>query len=497
MSRKFIKGILNKVKKLDMAVDTYTKIGKTPAIPYRAFVNLADYLFLTGCIEQSEELLNNAINFASHSSDAFVNLGFLKQSVNDYNKAIDYYKKALKKDRLNTKALCLWGNCLVAQNNYIDAIKKFEKAVEIDKNYGEGYLCWGIALLKKQDYHAAREKFELASKHNSQDARGMFMLASVEIELGMYDEALEKLKFITKFTENNFIAYHNIAYVYFKKKEYEKTIIFAGTALKMAPFKIETYLLLGDTYLLQNKEKEALDIYQQAENMNLKSLFLYLSWGTACQKLGKLDDAIEKFKQGVELKQNQANDELYAKLAKCYWDKNDIDNARVYAFKALEIVSENHLANEIIADILMNEKSYNVALKKLEFCLKNKETKPKALLKMAQCYNALADYVLADKYYEKAVEYDRGNKSLLLEYIEFLISQGNYNLAVKKLTTLEKAVGEELDVLLVIFRVNYYLAKADTSGYNKVKAISVAEKIKEKYPENFDFEDEYNQLVGT
>ena len=144
-----------------MAVDTYTKIGKTPAIPYRAFVNLADYLFLTGCIEQSEELLNNAINFASHSSDAFVNLGFLKQSVNDYNKAIDYYKKALKKDRLNTKALCLWGNCLVAQNNYIDAIKKFEKAVEIDKNYGEGYIGNYLKKLanlrNKADYHPYKE----------------------------------------------------------------------------------------------------------------------------------------------------------------------------------------------------------------------------------------------------------------------------------------------------------------------------------------------------
>ena len=58
-------------------------------------------MFLTGCIEQSEELLNNAINFVSQSSDALVNLGFIKQTNKEYDKAIEYYKKALKKDRKN------------------------------------------------------------------------------------------------------------------------------------------------------------------------------------------------------------------------------------------------------------------------------------------------------------------------------------------------------------------------------------------------------------
>ena len=91
MSDKYIKKILNEVKKLNSAVNQYTKIGKIPAIPYRAFVNLADYLFLTGCIEQSEELLTNAANFVSNSSDALINLGGIKQAAGDYSKAIEYY----------------------------------------------------------------------------------------------------------------------------------------------------------------------------------------------------------------------------------------------------------------------------------------------------------------------------------------------------------------------------------------------------------------------
>ena len=262
MSDKYIKKIFNEVQRLNYVVNQYTQIGKIPAIPYRAFVNLADYLFLTGCIEQSEELLNNAINFASKSSDALINLGGIKQAAGDYNKAIEYYKKAYRKNPENTKALCLWGNCLSLQNNIDEAIQKFKQAVDINPQDGEAYLCWGIMLLKKKKYKEAKEKFDESVKYNIKDARPLFLSASVEIELGMLDEALDKLMFITENTDNNFGAFHNIAYIYFKKKDYEHCITYAQRAINLMPLKIETYLLLGDTYMLLNKEDEALKIFE-------------------------------------------------------------------------------------------------------------------------------------------------------------------------------------------------------------------------------------------
>lgn len=495
MSNKFLKGILKEVKKYNKAVDDYTKIGKIPAIPYRAFVNLADYLFLTGCIEQSEALLNNAVNFVTQSSDAFINLGVLKQSTGDLVKAIEYYKKALKKDKKNTKALCLWGNCLSLQNNIEDAIKKYQKAIDIDETTAEAYLCWGIILLKKHEYTQAREKFKLAVEHNMKDARGLFMLASVEIELGLYDEALDKLMFIIDSTENNFSAYHNIAYIYFKKKIYDKTIIFSKAAIEMAPFKIESYLLLGDTYSILKQERDALSAYEKAEENNLKSLFLYLSWGSTFQKMKQFDKAIDKFKQGLETSSEETNDELYSRLARCYFEIGNIEEARINALKSIEISKENYMANEVLSDILINEKNFEEALNILEICLKNTETKALTFLKQARCYKELGNFEASNKNYEKAIEYDRDNKISLFEYIDFLNFQGDYETALKKLITLEKISNDELEVLSLVFKVNYNIAKGNLYGYNGMKAIKVAEKIKEKYPESFNFEDEYKELT--
>ena len=494
MSDKYIKKILNQVKKLDSAVVQYTKIGKIPAIPYRAFVNLADYLFLTGCIEQSEELLTNAANFVSNSSDALINLGGIKQAAGDYSKAIEYYKKAFKKDPKSTKALCLWGNCLSLQHNIEGAIQKYEKALEIDKTDGEAYLCLGIMFLKKKQYKEAKEKFDEAIKYKANDGRPLFLSASVEIELGRLDDALDKLMFIVENTENNFGAYHNIAYIYFKKKQYEECIKYAQKAIDMMPGKIETYLLLGDTYMLIKKEKEALNVYQNAESHGLKSLFLYLSWGTAFQKMKQYDNAIEKFKQGLEVSSAEVNEELYARLAKCYYEVKNYDESKFYAKKSLEISDKNYMANEVLVDILFNERNFDEACPYLEACLINAEAKSVTYLKFARYYKEKNNYTEACRSFEKSLEYDRENIDTYLEYISYLNSNKYYETALKKLITLEKLAGDRFEVLSLAFEVNYNIALGDISAYNRVKAISVAEKLKENYPDKFNFETEYHEL---
>ncbi len=496
MSDKYIKKIFNEVQRLNYVVNQYTQIGKIPAIPYRAFVNLADYLFLTGCIEQSEELLNNAINFASKSSDALINLGGIKQAAGDYNKAIEYYKKAYRKNPENTKALCLWGNCLSLQNNIDEAIQKFKQAVDINPQDGEAYLCWGIMLLKKKKYKEAKEKFDESVKYNIKDARPLFLSASVEIELGMLDEALDKLMFITENTDNNFGAFHNIAYIYFKKKDYEHCITYAQRAINLMPLKIETYLLLGDTYMLLNKEDEALKIFEMAEKNNLKALFLYLSWGAALQKTERYYEAIEKFQQGLEISPAEVNEELYARLAKCYYQTQNFDEARINALKSIEISNTNYMANEVLADIFINEKQYDKAFEYLEKCLKNTEAKSGTYLKLARCYRIQNNPAQAYNNYEKSIEYDN-NIETQLEYISYLNTQKEYETALKKLITLEKTAGDRFDILSLVFEINYNIAIQDITKYNRVKAISTAEKLKEKYPDKFKYENEYNKLVGN
>ena len=65
------------------------------------------------------------------------------------------------------------------------------------------------------------------------------------------------------------------------------------------------------------------------------------------------------------------------------------------------------------------------------------------------------------------------------------------------IVALEKAAGDRFDILSLVFEINYNIAIQDITKYNRVKAISTAEKLKEKYPDKFKYENEYNKLMGN
>ena len=497
MSDKFIKKIMKAINKYNYVVDRYKKFGKTPEIPYRAFVNYADTLMKIGFSEMAEEYLRNASNFAFPCSDALINLGLIRQSANEHKKAIEYFKNAFKKDSKNLRALCLWGYSLSFLDDLEGAYKKYQQAIDIDNKCAEAYAYWGITLIGEQKYKEAREKLELAIEYNPKDVKALFLLASVEIELAFYDDALMKLIFIINVTENNYAAYHNIAYIYFKKKDYEKTVEYAQKTIGIAPFKSEAYLLLGDTYLLMKKYKEAIGIYEFAEKNNIQSLFLYISWGSVFQMKRKYNEAIEKYLKGLELCPTQVNDEVYSRLARCYYETKNIEEAKHYAIKTQELNKDNYTSHEVLGDIAFVEQDCDKAIEEYSFCLSNSKSKAITYYKLARCYLLKEDFELANKNYEKSLEYDRDNKNILQEYVHALTIQGKYDEASKKLPVLEKMSEDDLDVLLLSFRVHYNIAKGNVYGYNGMKAIKVADKIRQKYPESFCFEDEYRELTNN
>ena len=485
------------VNKYSYVVDRYKKFSKTPEIPYRAFVNYADTLIKIGFSEMAEEYLRNASNFAFPCSDALINLGLIRQSANEHKKAIEYFKKAFKKDSKNLRALCLWGYSLSFLDDLEGAYKKYQQAIDIDNKCAEAYAYWGITLIGEQKYKEAREKLELAIEYNPKDVKALFLLASVEIELAFYDDALMKLIFIINVTENNYAAYHNIAYIYFKKKDFEKTVEYAQKTIGIAPFKSEAYLLLGDTYLLMKKYKEAIGIYECAEKNNIQSLFLYISWGSVFQMKRKYNEAIEKYLKGLELCPTQVNDEVYSRLARCYYETKNIEEAKHYAIKTQELNKDNYTSHEVLGDIAFVEQDCDKAIEEYSFCLSNSKSKAITYYKLARCYLLKEDFELANKNYEKSLEYDRDNKNILQEYVHALTIQGKYDEASKKLPALEKMSEDDLDVLLLSFRVHYNIAKGNVYGYNGMKAIKVADKIRQKYPESFCFEDEYRELTNN
>lgn len=477
-SKDLICKIIEKIKRASSFVDRYKELGKIPAMPSNAFINMASSMYSMGRLQEAEDLLRSAVCFPSKSSNALLNLGVIKQSTGDYNQAIKFYLAAYKKDKSNAKALVLWGNCLAVMGNSEDAVRKYEHAIKINPDDSEAYLSWGALLIKQKYYRSAKEKLELSMERNKKDIRPLYMLGIVDIELGNYESALSCLKHVANCTENNHEALHNIAYIYFKTERYDEAISFAKKALTIFKFKIETYLLLGDIYAMKNKEKESLTFYKMAEMNGLKTYYLYLSWATSLQKFGHHGDAIEKLEKANEFLPNKNSYEIYACLALSFLRTDNKEMAMVNIAKSLEINPDNHLANFLYAEIEMDNQNYEHAMELLKKCEKDYENKGKNYMFKAICYLELGNVEKSKTAFEKALEYSNESEDIILEYMKFLIRKENYELANTKFKKIMKTTTNEA-LLNNYFIITYNLAKQNSYKYNVEKALEVAKRIEE------------------
>lgn len=494
-SKALLKKIAEKVTKANTIVDEYNKLSITPAMPWNAFINMANTMYTRGFLKEAEDLLQSAICFPTRTSNALINLGIIKQTTGDFDEAIQFYTSAFEQDNSNVKALGLWGNCLAMMGKPADAIKKYEQGIEIDNENGDIYLSWGALLIKNRHYKEAKEKLKKAVVYNKKDARPLYMLSIVEIEMGEYDSALEKLLTIVDSTENNFEALHNIAYIYFKKQNYDEAISYAKKVLAIYRHKIETYLLLGDIYAIKNNEEESLQFYEMAEMNGLKTFFLYISWAVSLQKFNHHEQAIEKLYSANDCLKTKNVDEIYARLALSYYKIKNTELALQNRDKALEINPNNYMANSISAEIEVDNKNYEKALEYLKICEDDFSNKGFNYSLKAQCYAGLGKKDKVRDLFEKAIEYKPNKKEIVVAYSKFLASENDYETANKRIKKLAEQ-SNDTEVLNLYFNILYNLAKQGSYKYNLEKALGIAQKIAEINPEEFMYNNERNELEG-
>lgn len=492
---KNLKKIFSGVGKYNKNINSYKSAGNIIAIPSYAFRNYAEFLFEKGLTKEAEQLLEDASQFVSNSTDALVDLGEMKQKTGNLDEAINYFEKAVAETKNNFKALYLLGTAYCIKGNLEKSEEILKKAEKInDKDY-RVYLSLGILLLKKKKYKEAKEKFEISAQYNMEDARSLYLLAITEIELGYLNEAEEKLKFILNSTENNFEVMHNLAYVYFKKKDYEKAVSLASKALTINSRKKETYILLSDTYAELNLPEKSFEILDMAINNGLKNQLVLISYGNNLQKFKHYQTAINYLREAIDTFNINDNDEIFSLLSKCYYFENDKENALINAEKALAINEENPVALEIKANINSDEGNIQEANSLLNKALKNSSNKAGIYFILAKNYNILNNTEKSEKYYEKAIEYDKNNYEYQISYIQFLADTKQFKTANTKILSASKIFGENADLLNLQFWVKYNLAKESFYRYNIEETLEIAKKIENNYPNSFIYKNEKDELT--
>ena len=102
--------------------------------------------------EKAIEYYRKAIEVDSNYFDAYHNLGLSFDNLNEFDTAIEYYKKAISINDTVSDTYFTLGIVYAKQSNYDAAIEIAKKGVNLNPNYSRGYYALGIIYQEKGNW---------------------------------------------------------------------------------------------------------------------------------------------------------------------------------------------------------------------------------------------------------------------------------------------------------------------------------------------------------
>ena len=279
---------------------------------------LSEFAYFNEAKEIYQRLLSlceETFGYNKQTASSYNNIGNVCGITGDYNKALDFYNKALEiQEKVlgeeHSDTTCSYNNIGNVYNdlgNYDKALKNHNKALEIRKKI------------------LGEEHTDTASSYNN--------IGNVCNNLGNYDKALKNhnraleiyKKVLSEESSDTAMSYNNIGCDCYNLGNYDKALECYTNALKTRKKVLgeehtdtaTSYNNIGSAYCKLGEYNKALDNFTKALKIQEKVLgeehidtaMTYHNIGSVDRKLGKYDDALEYYDKALKIFQSKLGSE--------------------------------------------------------------------------------------------------------------------------------------------------------------------------------------------
>ncbi len=385
------------------AIEQFNKIiDGNNAVAQNAYYHLAECYLKTDKKSEALNAFRNAsqMNFKPQiQEDAFLNYAKLSYEIgNPYQNVAevlqDFVKTYPNSTEKNTiKKLIV--SAYVTSKDFAGALQYLEKENLNKQNdvYQKVAYLRGVQWYNDANYKEAKTHFEKSLTNvvvPEYTARATYWKAESEYQLNNFSEALQdyfkfqKLPESSKLEEYNSIDYQ-IAYVYFKQKNYPKAIESFNAYVKNNTSDSEklndAYLRLGDTYFVSSSYQKAVEAYQKSAELNFKTAdYATFQAGVSYGFINKNDQKIILLNKVVSSFPNSSyRDEALYVLGTTYTTMNQPNKALESFDKLLKEESKSSFVPRALLKkglIYYNENQTEKALDTYKLAVKNYPNSP-------------------------------------------------------------------------------------------------------------------------
>jgi tetratricopeptide (TPR) repeat protein len=306
----------------------------------------------------------------------------------------------------NAKQFYKTGLTFVEAKNYNDAIDQFTKAVQIDPEYVAAYIERARTYQVVNEIGKAAEDYDRALVFKKKDQKLFLEAVTVNLDLKLFDKALELVKEAIRLNENNDDALRLQCRIQLGKEDYSGALISINKAIVLKDNAENNYYHGVVSEMMKNYNQSELD-YEKAIGKDRKYVDAYLSLANLSLQLNKLSKAIDYCNAVLALdpKRKEAfltRSQVYVKMLEY---PKAIDDISKVVFENPNDPSAYIMRGTYYRDFTQYQNAINDFTKAILLDPKNSE----AYYNRASCYEQIGDYKSAIKDYSALAslsEYD-------------------------------------------------------------------------------------------
>ena len=159
-------------------------------------------------------------------------LGVIYLKLENYDQAIEQFRKALEVDPQYTVGPFLFGDIYTDAKNYQEKINDFKDVIKRNREYARAHNYLGLAYLKKKNYSKAKKSLLESIRVNPKYAKANNNLGVLYEEMGDTVKAIESYQMAQRIDPNDPDSFYNLGLAYDNLKDGDNSVRYMVLAKK-------------------------------------------------------------------------------------------------------------------------------------------------------------------------------------------------------------------------------------------------------------------------
>ncbi|MEX1001293.1 MAG: tetratricopeptide repeat protein [Crocinitomicaceae bacterium] len=252
---------------------------------------------------EAEKLFRQCVELEPNYAEAYFNLSKISYKNEQFPEALVNAQKAYSKNKLQPTIYSQLGRCHFQLESYDSAAYYLHKAIRLGDKSENTYLFAAKSFNEIKDYAEAIQNVNKAIEINDKSPLNFNTRGQIFFNRGDYENAVIDFEKALEINPNSTGIYVNLANTKLLLGEEDEAIKLINTGLSTASKeeKVQLYLLQGNYYHKKGDYKKATENYEKAKGLDQNNAAVLNNQAAVFLDQGKFQSALELCNEALDL----------------------------------------------------------------------------------------------------------------------------------------------------------------------------------------------------